>query len=73
MSTTAAAQLAQLRKRSPEWGIIRTQCGIFIARRQITGQRVTAHTRTELEDSLTAARIENGCAKRPGPQGSQRL
>jgi hypothetical protein len=53
MSTTAAAQLAQLRTRFPEWAIIRTRCGIFIARHQITGQRVTAHTLTELENRLT--------------------
>lgn len=52
MSTTAAAQLAQLRIRFPDWTIIRTRCGIFIARDQITGQRVTAHTLTELENRL---------------------
>lgn len=53
MSSTAAAQLAQLRTRFPDWTIIRTRCGIFIARHQITGQRVTAHTLTELENRLT--------------------
>ena len=53
MSTTAAAQLAQLRTRFPEWAVIRTRCGIFIACHQITGQRVTAHTLTELENRLT--------------------
>jgi hypothetical protein len=53
MSATAAAQLAQLRTRFPDWMIIRTRCGIFIARHQSTGQRVTAHTLTELENRLT--------------------
>lgn len=53
MSTTAAAQLAQLRTRFPEWAIIRTRCGIFIARHQITGHQVTARTLTELENRLT--------------------
>ena len=53
MSTTAAAQLAKLRTQFPEWMVIRTRCGIFIARHQSTGQRVTAHTLTELENRLT--------------------
>jgi hypothetical protein len=43
MGTTAAAQLAQLRTRFPDWAIIRTRCGTFLARHQSTGQRVTAH------------------------------
>jgi hypothetical protein len=53
MSATATAQLAQLRTRFPDWMIIRTRCGIFIARHQSTGQRVTAHTLTELENRVT--------------------
>jgi hypothetical protein len=53
MTTTAAAQLAQLRTRFPDWTIIRTRCGIFIARHQSTGQRVTAYTLTELKNLLT--------------------
>ena len=47
----------------PDWTIIRTRCGIFIARHQITGQRVTAHTLTELEN-----RLAGGEAVRPGEQ-----
>ena len=52
MSTTAAAQLARLRTRFPDWDIIRTRSGTFIAHHRITGERVIAHTLAELETHL---------------------
>jgi hypothetical protein len=52
LCTTAAAQLARLRTRFPEWDIIRTRCGTFLARHRITGERVIAHTLAELETHL---------------------
>jgi hypothetical protein len=53
MSTTAAAELARLRIRFPDWDIIRTQCGTFIARHRITNERVSAPTVAALENRLT--------------------
>ncbi len=52
MNTSPAAQLARLRARFPQWCIVRTQSGTFIARQRITGEVVNAHTLAELETLL---------------------
>ena len=52
MSTMAAAELARLRTRFPDWDIIRTRCGILIARHRITGEHVTAPALADLENRL---------------------
>jgi hypothetical protein len=52
MSTTSAAQLARLRTQFPDWDIIRTRCGTFVAHHRITGERVMAHSLAELQTLL---------------------
>jgi hypothetical protein len=52
MSTIAAAALARLRIRFRDWDIIRTRCGILIARHRITGERITAPALPDLENRL---------------------
>ena len=52
MTTTAATELARLRTRFRDWDIIRTRCGIFIARHPITGEHITAPTLADLENRL---------------------
>jgi hypothetical protein len=52
MSTTPATQLAQLRARLPDWRIIRTRAGVFIARHRVTGAHLQGRTAVALETQL---------------------
>jgi hypothetical protein len=62
MTTAEAAQLARLRTRFPQWQIIRTQCGTFVAHHLATHERVRGQTVAELENRL----IEWGTRHRHG-------
>jgi hypothetical protein len=52
MSAPAAVQLARFRTRFPDWQIIRTRCGTFIARHQRTRVLVQAGQLSGLESLL---------------------
>jgi hypothetical protein len=74
MSASAAAQLASLRTRFPDWQIIRTRCGTLIARHQLTRVLVQAGQLSRLESllreySLTDPADPTG-SRCPAPQGN---
>jgi hypothetical protein len=52
MSTTPATQLARLRVRFPDWRIIRTRAGVFIARHRVTGAHLQGRSAEDLEIQL---------------------
>lgn len=64
MSTTPAAQLAWLRVQFPDWRIIRTECGTYIARHRLTGDRVQSSR--ELADQAVAGEVLGQIGSRRG-------
>jgi hypothetical protein len=52
MTTADAAYLARLRARFPEWHIIRTQCGTFVAHHPATNEWARGQTAAELDNYL---------------------
>ncbi|HEY5989032.1 MAG TPA: hypothetical protein VIV12_22035 [Streptosporangiaceae bacterium] len=63
MSTTSAAQLAWLRVQFPDWRTIRTECGTYIARHRLTGDRVQSR---ELADQAVAGEVLGQLGSRRG-------
>lgn len=68
MSTAQAAQLARLRVQFPDWRIIRTRCGTFIARHHYTGGRVQAR---DLADLQTLLLVQSPGQSAPGATGQR--
>ena len=52
MSTTPAAELARLRVQFPDWRIVRSRAGAFLACHRVTGARLSGRTVADLETQL---------------------